>query len=50
MRAQWTTLARLKQEGVRLISGPRKADGLRSAFVEAPDKMELEIVEGPARR
>jgi len=44
------TLARLKQEGVRIVSGPRKADGLRSAFIEAPDKMELEIVEGQARR
>jgi hypothetical protein len=32
------------------VSGPRKADGLRSAFVEAPDKMELEIVEGQASR
>ena len=44
------TLARLKQEGVRVVSGPRNVDGLRSAFVEAPDKMELEIVEGQARR
>lgn len=45
-----TTLARLKQEGVRIISGPRKADGLRSAFIEAPDKMQLELVEGHARK
>jgi catechol 2,3-dioxygenase-like lactoylglutathione lyase family enzyme len=44
------TLARLKQEGVRVIAGPRTVDGLRSAFIEAPDKMELEIVEGQARR
>jgi catechol 2,3-dioxygenase-like lactoylglutathione lyase family enzyme len=44
------TLARLKQEGVRVLSGPRKADGLRSAFIEAPDKMELELVEGHARK
>jgi catechol 2,3-dioxygenase-like lactoylglutathione lyase family enzyme len=44
------TLARLKQEGVRIVSGPRKADGVRSAFIEAPDKMELEIVEGQAKR
>jgi catechol 2,3-dioxygenase-like lactoylglutathione lyase family enzyme len=40
------TLARLKQEGVRIVSGPRKVDGVRSAFIEAPDKMELELVEG----
>jgi catechol 2,3-dioxygenase-like lactoylglutathione lyase family enzyme len=44
------TLARLKQEGVRVLSGPRKADGLRSAFVEAPDTMELELVEGHPRK
>jgi catechol 2,3-dioxygenase-like lactoylglutathione lyase family enzyme len=44
------TLARLKQEGVRIVSGPRKASGLRSAFIEAPDAMELEIVEGQAAR
>ena len=43
------TLARLKQERVRIVSGPRKADGVRSAFIEAPDKMELEIVEGHAQ-
>ena len=44
------TLARLKQEGVKVVSGPRKVDGLRSAFIEAPDRMELEIVEGQAKR
>jgi predicted enzyme related to lactoylglutathione lyase len=44
------TLARLRREGVRVLSGPRKADGLRSAFIEAPDKMELELVEGHARK
>ena len=44
------TLARLKQEGVRIVSGPRNVDGLRSAFIDAPDKMELELVEGQARR
>jgi catechol 2,3-dioxygenase-like lactoylglutathione lyase family enzyme len=30
------TLARLKSEGVTIVSGPRKADGVRSAFIEAP--------------
>ena len=44
------TLARLKQEGVRVLVGPRKVDGLRSAFIEAPDAMALELVEGQARR
>jgi len=44
------TLARLKGEGVRIVSGPRKADGVRSAFIQAPDGMELELVEGHAKR
>jgi catechol 2,3-dioxygenase-like lactoylglutathione lyase family enzyme len=44
------TLIRLRDEGVKVLSGPRKADGLRSAFVQAPDNMEIELVEGhPAR-
>jgi hypothetical protein len=33
-----------------VLSGARKAGGLRSAFVEAPDRMELELVEGHARK
>jgi hypothetical protein len=44
------TLARLRSEGVKVISGPRTTNGMRSAFVQAPDNMELEIVEGHARR
>ena len=44
------TLARLKSEGVTVVSGPRRSNGLRSAFVEAPDRMELELVEGHATR
>ena len=44
------TLARLKSEGVTIVSGPRKADGVRSAFIQAPDRMELELVEGHAAR
>ena len=44
------TLTRLRSEGVIVLSGPKKANGLRSAFVQAPDHMELEIVEGHARR
>jgi hypothetical protein len=44
------TLARLTQEGVKVLSGARRAGGLRSAFAEAPDKMALELVEGHARK
>jgi catechol 2,3-dioxygenase-like lactoylglutathione lyase family enzyme len=44
------TLARLRSEGVRVISGPRTTNGMRSAFVQAPDNMEIEIVEGHAKR
>jgi catechol 2,3-dioxygenase-like lactoylglutathione lyase family enzyme len=44
------TLARLKDEGVAILSAPRTANGLRSAFIQAPDHMELEIVEGHAKR
>ena len=40
------TLARLREEGVKVLTPPRRANGVRSAFVLAPDNMELEIVEG----
>ena len=43
-------LARLRSEGVKVLAGPRQANGMRSAFVQAPDNMELEIVEGHAKR
>ena len=44
-------LTTLGVRSVRLLSNnPRKADGLRSAFIEAPDQMELELVEGHARK
>jgi len=39
------TLARLREEGVKVLAPPRKAS-VRSAFVQAPDNMELEIIEG----
>lgn len=40
------TLARLRSEGVKVLTQPRLANGMRSAFVQAPDNMEIEIVEG----
>jgi hypothetical protein len=39
------TVTRLKGAGLRIVSGPH-GHGLRSAFIEAPDTMELEIVDG----
>lgn len=44
------TLARLRAEGVKVLTPARTVNGLRSAFVQAPDNMELEIVEGQARK
>ncbi|HZL93938.1 MAG TPA: inorganic diphosphatase [Vicinamibacterales bacterium] len=44
------TLARLREQGVKVLTPPRRANGMRSAFVQAPDNMELEIVEGHPRQ
>lgn len=44
------TVARLRSEGVKVLGSPRRSSGLRSVFVEGPDGMEIEIVEGHARR
>lgn len=44
------TLARLRKDGVRVLSEPgaASADRMRSAFVQAPDRVRLELVEAPA--
>lgn len=44
------TLARLRAEGVKVLTAPKTTSGIRSAFVQASDSMELEIVEGHAKR
>jgi catechol 2,3-dioxygenase-like lactoylglutathione lyase family enzyme len=44
------TLARLREQGVKVVSAPRNVNGMRTAFIQAPDNMELEIVEGHASR
>jgi catechol 2,3-dioxygenase-like lactoylglutathione lyase family enzyme len=44
------TLARLRSEGVKIVSGPRMSHGMRSAFIQAPDNMQVELVEGRATR
>jgi hypothetical protein len=44
------TLPRLRDEGIVILSGPRKVSGMRPAFVQGPDGMQLEIVEGHAKK
>ncbi len=44
------TLARLRDEGVKVLTAPKTVNGMRSAFVQAPDNVELEIVEGHPKR
>ncbi|MGH9658506.1 MAG: VOC family protein [Bryobacteraceae bacterium] len=44
------TLVRLRAAGVKVTADPRPlGDGLRSAFVEGPDLIRIELVEGVAR-
>jgi hypothetical protein len=45
------TLARLKKDGVGVLEPPRKSLGgkLKSALIEGPDKVQIELVEGEAR-
>jgi catechol 2,3-dioxygenase-like lactoylglutathione lyase family enzyme len=42
------TLARLREEGVKVLAPPRKVKGVKSAMVEGPDHIVIELVEGPA--
>lgn len=44
------TLARLRSEGVKIVSSPKVSGGVRSAFIQAPDNVEVELVEGHAKR
>jgi catechol 2,3-dioxygenase-like lactoylglutathione lyase family enzyme len=46
------TLARLKKDGVKVLETPHKSLGgkLKSAFIEGPDKVQIELVEGEARK
>lgn len=44
------TVAALRESGVRIVSGPRRVDGIRSVFIAGPDNAEIEIVEGHAAR
>lgn len=44
------TLARLRDEGVKVLAGPRAAMGVNSAMVEGPDHIVIELVEGQASK
>lgn len=45
-------IARLKAAGVKILAEPRSVAGgkIKFAFIEGPDKMRIEIVEGQARK
>jgi hypothetical protein len=45
-------LARLERDGVKVLERPHRIPGgkLNSAFIEGPDKVEIELVEGNATR
>lgn len=44
------TLARMKESGVKLLEEPRAVLGVRSAMIEGPDRIAIEIVDGHAYR
>ena len=42
------TLARLRDGGVKVLEPPHDVKGVRSALIEGPDHIVIELVEGPA--
>lgn len=44
------TLDRLKKDGVKIIEGARSGPGGKHAFIEGPDHIKIELVEGEARK
>lgn len=44
------TLERLKKDGVKITQGPRYDSGVKSAFIEGPDHVKIELVEGLAHK
>jgi catechol 2,3-dioxygenase-like lactoylglutathione lyase family enzyme len=42
-------LERMKKDGVKITEKPRSAPGGRHAFIEGPDHVKIELVEGMAR-
>lgn len=44
------TLERLKGDGVKMMEKPDKGNGGKSAFIEGPDHVKIELVEGAAHK
>jgi catechol 2,3-dioxygenase-like lactoylglutathione lyase family enzyme len=44
------TLDRLRKDGVKVTDGPRSAPGGKYAFIEGPDHIRIELVEGTAHK
>jgi catechol 2,3-dioxygenase-like lactoylglutathione lyase family enzyme len=44
------TLARMKKDGVKVTAGPHSGPGGKYAFVEGPDHVKIELVEGQAQK
>jgi predicted enzyme related to lactoylglutathione lyase len=44
------TLERLKKDGVKITDGPHSSPGGKYAFIEGPDHIRIELVEGQARK
>jgi catechol 2,3-dioxygenase-like lactoylglutathione lyase family enzyme len=44
------TLERLKQDGVKVTDGPHSSPGGKYAFIEGPDHVRIELVEGLAQK
>lgn len=44
------TLERLKRDGVKLTDGPHSSPGGKYAFIEGPDHIKIELVEGTAHK
>ena len=44
------TLDRLKKDGVKITQGPHTDSGGKHAFIEGPDHIKIEVVEGMAHK
>jgi len=44
------TLERLKKDGVKVTDGPHSSPGGKNAFIEGPDHVRIELVEGQAQK
>jgi catechol 2,3-dioxygenase-like lactoylglutathione lyase family enzyme len=44
------TVARLRNEGVKVLEPPHEVMGVKSVLIEGPDHIAIELVEGPAEK